>query len=248
MKHLGGIIVVLGLVAFLAGSAAASDQLAAADKLYDQGGRDNYAKAIELYRQAAAASPDSYEANWKLSRALRDYGNASKKQMVAGWEEICAQYGKEGMQYAQKAIDLAPDKPEGHYYYGLSVGIYSDGVSVFTALKEGLKDKTQSSFEKTYEIDKMFKEAGPMLSLGRFWSVLPWPMRDREKALKYLREYQETSYFKGNDEAYIYLAEVLIGIGGDQNKAEAKGLLEQAANSKDPYFADWAKRVLAELK
>jgi hypothetical protein len=68
--------------------------------------------------------------------------------------------------------------------------VSSDGVSVFTALKEGLKDKTQTSFEKTYAIDKMYKEGGPMISLGRFWAVLPWPMRDREKSLQYYREYQ----------------------------------------------------------
>ena len=43
------------------------------------------------------------------------------------------------MHYAQKAIDLEPNKPEGYYYYGLSVGIYADGVSVLTALREGLK-------------------------------------------------------------------------------------------------------------
>jgi hypothetical protein len=86
-----------------------------------------------------------------------------------------------------------------------------------------------------------------MLSLGRFWSVLPWPMRDREKALSYLREYQATPHFKNNYEAYVYLSEVLIGIGGDANKAEAKGLLEDALKSEDPYFRDEAKQMLDEL-
>jgi hypothetical protein len=38
------------------------------------------------------------------------------------------------MKYAQKAGELDPAKPEGYYYYGLNVGIYSDGVSIFTAL------------------------------------------------------------------------------------------------------------------
>lgn len=246
MRKLAGILVMAALVLWAA--AAAAGPLEEADRLYAEGGLDNYLKAAELYRQAAAQNPDSYEANWKCARALRDYANTAKKQMAPDWKSTCAKFGKEAMGYAQKAVDLAPDKPEGHYYYGLSVGIYSDGVSVFTALKEGLKDKTQKSFEKAYEIDKMYKEAGPMLSLGRFWSVLPWPLRDRQKALAYLREFQATPHFEGNHEAYIYLAEVLIGIGGDKNKAEAKGYLEQALNAKDPYFRDWAKRLLAELK
>lgn len=248
MKYLGGLLTTIGLVFLIGTFATAADLIAEADKLYEQGGLENYEKAAEMLKQTVAANPDSYEANWKLARALRYYGNTAKNQMVPGWEDICATYGKEAMQYARKAIDLEPGRPDGHYFYGLSVGVYSDGVSVFTALKEGLKDKTQSSFEKTYEIDKMYRDGGPMLSLGRFWSVLPWPMRDREKALAYLREYQATPYFKDNYEAYVYLAEVLIGIGGDENKAEAKGLLEDALKSEDAYFRDQAGKMLDELK
>ncbi len=226
----------------------AADYVADADKLFNLGGIENYMQAIELYKKAIAKNPDSYEANWKCARAHREYGDAAKSQKIAGWKEICAKFGKAGMQYAAKATELNPDRPDGYYYYGLNVGIYSDGVSVFTALAEGLKDKTQSSFEKTYEIDKMYKEGGPMIALGRFWQVLPWPMRDRKKSLKYYREYQATDYFADNIEAHVYLGELLIQMGGDKNKAEAKGYLEKAAASEDLFFRDKAKELLAKLK
>ena len=229
-------------------SLMAADYVAEADKLFEQGGLVNYKQAIELYQKAIAENPGSYEAHWKCARAYREYGDTAKSQKVEGWKDICAQSGKEGMQYAQKATELDPAKPDGYYYYGLNVGVYSDGVSIFTALAEGLKDKTQSSFEKTYEIDKMFKEGGPMIALGRFWAVLPWPMYDRKKSLKYYREYQSTEYFADNIEAHVYLGELLIQIGGDKNKAEAKGYLEKAAQSDDPYFRDKAKELLAKLK
>ena len=35
-----------------------------------------------------------------------------------------------------------------------------------------------------------------------------------------------------------------VYIGGGDNKAEAKKLLEKAAGAEDPYFSDWAKRLL----
>ena len=226
----------------------AADYLAEADKLFDQGGLENYRQAIEFYQKALAENPDSYEANWKCARAHRAYGNAAKTQKKNGWKDICAKYGKEGMQYAQKAIALEPDKPDGYYFYGLNVGVYSDGVSIFKALSEGLKDKTQKSFEKTYDIDKMYKEGGPMIALGRFWQVLPWPMYDRKKSLQYYREYQATKYFADNIEAHVYLGELLIQIGGDKNKAEAKGYLEKAAQSDDPYYKDRAMELLSKIK
>ena len=228
--------------------AAAVDYLAEADRIFDQGGLENYKKSIDLYIKAVEQHADDYEAAWKCSRAHREYADKAKKKGVEGWKEICAQYGKAGMQYAQKAIELKPERPDGHYYYGLNVGIYSDGVSIFTALKEGLKNKTQQSFEKTYEINKMYKDGGPMLSLGRFWAVLPWPLHDRKKSLAYYREYQQTKYFASNTEAQLFLAELLIQMGGDENETEAKGYVENGLKSDDPYFVDWAKRLQSKLK
>lgn len=236
------------LVIFFPFALMATDCMADADKLFEQGGLANYKQAIELYQKAIAENPGSYEAVWKCARAYREYGNAAKSQKVEGWKDICAQFGKQGMRYAQKAIELDPAKPDGYYYYGLNVGVYSDGVSVFTALAEGLKDKTQGSFEKAYQIDKMYNKCGPMIALGRFWAVLPWPMYDRKKSLKYYKEYQATEYFADNIEAHVYLGELLIQMGGDKNKAEAKVYLEKAAQSDDLYFRDRANELLAKIK
>ena len=225
----------------------AADYVAEADKLFDQGGIENYKQAVDLYKKALAENPNDYEANWKCARAIREYGDTAKTEKIDGWKELCAKYGKEGMNYAQKATELKPERPDGYYYYGLNVGIYSDGVSIFKALSEGLKDKTQSSFEKAYTLNKLYKEGGPMIALGRFWQVLPWPMRDRKKSLKYYREYQATEYFADNIEVHVYLGELLIQIGGKDNKAEAKGYLEKAANSDDAFYKDRARELLKKI-
>ena len=248
MKRLTVCCLSITLIAVFSLGAMAADPIVEADKLYDQGGLENFKQAIDLYLKALAENPNSYEDNWKCARAHREYGDDARKAKVQDWEDICAEYGKKGMQYATKAIEIEPDRPDGHYYYGLSVGVYSDGVSIFTALGEGLKDKTQSSFEKTYDIDKMYKDGGPMLSLGRFWAVLPWPMRDRKKSLKYYREYQETEWFATNTEAQLFLAEVLIQMGGKEKKAEAKGFVDKALQSEDPYFKSWAEDLAKKLK
>jgi len=227
---------------------ASAATLAEADALYDQGGLANYEQAIGIYENLLESTPDDFDLNWKCTRAYREYGETAKKEKVEGWKTICKNYGKKGMQYAAKARDINPDHPAGHYYYGLSVGIYSDGTGILTALKEGLKDKTQSSFEKAYELDKMYEDAGSILALGRFWAVLPWPMKSKKKSLVYYREYQKTPFFQQRDEGKIYLAELLIAKGGKDNKAEAGQILEQAVQTDDPYFKAWAQRLMEKVK
>jgi tetratricopeptide (TPR) repeat protein len=237
----------LMLVFIFPSNLPAADYVAEADKLFDQGGIENYKQAIDLYKKALAGNPNDYEANWKCARALREYGESTKTEKVEGWKDICAKYGKEGMNYAQKASEIKPERPDGYYYYGLNVGVYSDGVSIFTALSEGLKDKTQDNFEKAYALNKLYKEGGPMIALGRFWQVLPWPMRDRKKSLKYYREYQATEYFADNIEVHVYIGELLIQIGGKDNKAEAKGYLEKAAQSDDVFYKERANELLKKI-
>ena len=146
MKRITICVLSITLIAVFSVGATAADYIVEADKFFDRGGLENYKQAIDLYLKALAQSPDSYEANWKCARAHRDYGDSARKAKVQDWEDICAEYGKKGMQYAARAIEIEPQRPDGHYYYGLSVGVYSDGVSILTALGEGLKDKTQSSF------------------------------------------------------------------------------------------------------
>jgi hypothetical protein len=217
--------------------------LSAADALHVKGDPASLEAAVALYEKAAAARPDRYEVHWKCARACRDVGDRSKKQLAPEWQATCARYGRKAMAHALAAIQLAPERVEGHYFYGLSVGTYSDGVSVFTALREGLKDKTQKHLEKAYTIDRMFDQAGPILALARFWAVLPWPLKDKRKALAYHQEYGRTPFYPDSTEAQVYLAELLLDMGGRDNRARAAELLAAAALSADPYWRRKAREL-----
>jgi tetratricopeptide (TPR) repeat protein len=207
---------------------------------------NDYLKSADLCKKILAEDPANFDATWKCARGLRYYANKAQQTNTEGWEKICAQYGKEGMEYAQKAIDLQPEKPHGYYFFALNVGIYADGVSIFTALKEGLKDKTQSSFEKVLALDPAFESAGAVLGVGRFWSVLPWPLADKDKAMEYYRQYQATEYFGKYPEGIVYISELLIDMGGKKNKAEARDILAKL-NTDNKYFKDWAEKLSSEL-
>jgi tetratricopeptide (TPR) repeat protein len=198
----------------------------------------------EAAAQAASAAPADYAANWKAAKALRGWGDEAVKQEVQGWKDIAKSAGKDGMKYGEIATKLNPGGIEGWYYYGLSVGVYSDGVSILTALGEGLKGKTQKGFETAYATDKAFDTGGPILALGRFWQVLPGIAgRDVKKAEKLFNEYIEkfgTSEDASSD--VWYFRGMLYKDSG--KKPEARADLEKAAamgNAK-------AAKLLAELK
>jgi len=238
--------ILLSILAFvIPAGVMAQDFIAEADLLFDQGGLENYQKAVDLYKKALQANPGNFEANWKCARACRWYGEESKRQAVKDWEDICKAYGKEGMKYAEKAMELEPNRPEGYFWYGTCVGIYSDGVSIITALREGLKDKTQNSFEKVYQVDKKHENGGAVLALGRFWSVLPWPLKDNDKALEYFAEYEQ--YDPNNPDWQVYYSEVLIDEGGKKNKAKAGELIGKALKSDIKWWRDWAQRLKEDL-
>ncbi len=237
---LGGLLLIA--VFALPCSILADDTIAKGDELFAQGGIENLLKSGDIYAQALAANPTSYEAAWKAARSYREYCNESKQKGIAGWQDICKKFGKIGMQYGEKAIALNAKSVEGHFWFGCSVGNYSDGVSILTALKEGLKDKTQNSFEQAYALDKMYKNGGPVKALGRFWYVLPWPLNNKDKSMALLREYQQL--FPNDAEGQVFLGELLIDT---KNKDEAKILLQKAAASDKQYYSDWAKRLLAKL-
>ena len=220
----------------------AEDPLMEADTFFDKGDIDSILESIPLYIKAVETYPNSYEANWKCARAHREYANLSLEQESEGWKDICKKYGKDGMGYGEKAKELEPDKIEGHYYYGLCVASYSDGVSILKALKEGLKGSTQKAFYTAYEMDKMFEDGGPMLCIARFWHQLPFPLKNKRRAQKYFEEHHK--YFPDDPQGLVYFAELLID---RRKKDEARPLLEKAVAGDEPYYSKWAKELLEKL-
>jgi tetratricopeptide (TPR) repeat protein len=192
---------------------------------------------------AASADAGGYAANWKAAKECRLYGDELVVQKVEGWKPLAKAAAKDGMKFGEIATKLDPKGIEGWYWYGLCVGTYSDCVSIMTALSEGLKGKTQKAFETSYALDKSYDSGGPILSLGRFWQVLPGIAgRDLKKAEQLFNEYID-QYGAGPDpskDAWYFRGSLYKDRG---KKAEAKADLEKASamGQKD------AAKLLAEM-
>jgi hypothetical protein len=218
-----------------------------ADSLSAVGDVKSCEQALTLLENECNRSPGSFEVHWRAARACRDYAAAIRYTGGKNWEKNSSRFGKKGMAYAEKAMARAPEKVEGYFYFAINVGIYADGVSVLTALKEGLKGKTQTSLEKAYAINRSYRDGGPAFALGRFWAVVPWPYQDKKKAMKYYREYQtlnkNDSYWQ---ERTLNLAEFLVNAGKDYH-AEARALLQKVTTGKNSYLAAQATGLIDKI-
>jgi hypothetical protein len=235
------------LAALMPVMAIANPLLEEMDALNRAGGYDNQKKAIELGLAAVTAEPDSYETNWKLARAYAYYTHSLQEHLVPGWEEACRTDAKKGMDYAEKAMTLEPDKIEGCYFFAFNAGMYSFGISIFGAITEGLKGKTQKNFEKVYALDKHFEEGDVMISLARFWHQLPWPLKNLKESLRYYREYQASPFYGKDPNTMVIMADLLADMGGKDNKQEAREILEVAMNGCGAYYLAIAREVMKKL-
>ena len=222
--------------------------LVQSQELMEKEGLKNFIRALDLCTEALKNDPNNFKANWMAAKACWFNGMYTQELYRTDWKDICRIYGKKGMTYAEKAIALNPKRVEGHFWYGMNVGIYTDSVNIITAIIEGLKGKVQNSFETAYELDKYYEHGGPIAALGRFWAVLPWPLNDKKLALKYYREFYKTKFFglPYTVQVNVYFAELLMD--NLETRKEAKALLEEVPKfSNNKYWNDQAKALLDDM-
>lgn len=126
MKRLAGhqkiVVLVVGLAVFwsMATSAAEPDSLAACDQLYAAG---NLTKSVAAARRILAREPDSYDAVWRLSRALISAGNLAEQERDSEglYEEALTQ--------ARLAVTLNPQGTRGYTCLAICAGNLSNFAS-----------------------------------------------------------------------------------------------------------------------
>ena len=223
------------------------DALTRADLLYAKGTMDSLRQSVALYKQAAQHQPDSYEAFWKAARSCRVIVRKAVIDELADLEQIGAAFGKQGMELAEKAIALEPEKVEGHYYYAVNVGGYAKGASIWSIIREGLKDKAQKHLNKAYEIDRKYNGFVLLMHMGLYYEVLPWfAGRDTDKALEFYREalllMPEQSLYRS--QLLVLAGKLMLDQGVEENRA--RQLLRKVAESDSRYFRSKALKILAE--
>lgn len=167
---------------------------------------DRASKTIALYEKVLELDPDNYEALWKISRSYFIIGDGLPE--TEEFKEQHKECGEKGMSYAKRAVAVNPEGIEGHYYYGLSIAQYSIGISIVKALIKGLGPEYEKHIGRAIEINKLYDYAGPLRAMGRYWYRLPWPKRNIDKSIDYLKEAE--AFAPLSTRGRVYLAESCI--------------------------------------
>jgi hypothetical protein len=194
--------------------------LARVDDLYRR--RDDkvaWHEEQRLVQALIARAPNDYGVLW---RAARFYFWASDDPGTS--KEQRSRWGKDGWDFAEKAITVNPNDVAGYYWAALCMGNYALGLGVMKALSQGMEGKFRERLAHSQTLNAGYELGAAETAWGRFYDKLPWPKRDKKKAEEHLRKAIEMNPYALR--ARVFLASLYL----DTDRAgEAKKLLDEVA-------------------
>ncbi|MFW6139813.1 MAG: tetratricopeptide repeat protein [Acidobacteriota bacterium] len=192
------------ILPFFLFSQEANQALKQADDLFDKmSDMETAQKALNLYRTSLNQTENKYEPFWKLSRLLYYIGEHTEDKK--GKKNIFSQ----AVYYAEKAIQLEPEKPDGYYWRGVNNGKYGETRGVLKSLS--LVKPIKNDMNKVIELDPEYEDGGAYRVLGRVYFKLPgFAGGSQEESLKLLKKSIE---FGPNDaNTRLFLGETLLNM------------------------------------
>jgi hypothetical protein len=110
------------------------------------------------------SSATSYDAAWRLGRALFFLGQEAEKRDAGGFH-------KRGVTVSKRGVQLGPTRVECHFWLGVNLALLASNESWHRALPNALA--ARRSLMKAIEIDSSYHGAGPLRVLGRVEHKLP---------------------------------------------------------------------------
>ena len=211
----------------------ATDKLAEAEPLYEA--REDMTKArmaVTALRQAHAADYGNYEAAWKLARAAFYVGDRTDNDT-----EREAMF-REGTDAGKAAVQLQPNKPDGHFWLGANYG----GTAAHSTLANlsSFQD-IKGEMEAVLKLDEGYQGYSAYLGLGRLYLQAPKVLGgDPAKAVEYLEK-----GLKLNPTNTLMRYELAAAYETLDRKAEAKKQIETLmSTTPDPKYTAEHKQAV----
>lgn len=187
-----------------------------ADALYQKrDDAESLKQSVRTYQEICAADSANYEAHWRLARCMYFVGLKETDRKVK--QEI---YQK-GIDAARKAMSLQQGKAEGHFWLGVSYGVFGEATGIMKSLS--LVGPIKLEMNTVLKIDPNCEGGGPDRVLGRLYYRLPWIAGgNKKKSLEYLQKSLKLA--PANTLTKLYLADTYWSLG---QKDKARTELEE---------------------
>jgi len=215
----------------------ATDKVAEAEPLYE--GREDMTKArlaVTTLRQGHAADYGNYEAAWKLARAAFYVGDRTDNET-----ERDTMF-KEGTDAGKAAVQLQPNKPDGHFWLGANYGGSAEHSTL--ANLSSFQD-IKGEMEAVLKLDEAYQGYSVYLGLGRLYLHAPKILGgDPSKAVEYLEK-----GVKLNPNNTLMRYELAAAYETVKRNAEAKKQIETLmSTSPDPKYMAEHKQAVEDAK
>jgi cytochrome c-type biogenesis protein CcmH/NrfG len=197
---------------------------------------ENVQKAIQLLGERVANNPNDYEAWWRVSKF-----NSYMARHSDGKEEDG--YLDAGVAAGRKAVALAPNRPEGHFWLGANLGLQAEDRGFLRGLT--MVDSIRKEMEITNRLDPDYEEAGAQRTLARIDYRAPFfKGGDKKRSIQMLKEV--LTRYPHNSLAMLYLADSYMALG---RRHEARQQLENILSlCPDPTYGPEQEDNQAEAR
>ena len=215
----------------------AAEKIAEAEPFYE--GREDLNKArtaVTVLRQAHAADYGNYEAAWKLARAAFSVGDRTENESERD------DMFREGVEAGKGAVQLQPNKPEGHFWLGANYGGRAENSTLSNL--SSFQD-IKGEMEQVLKLDETYEGYSAYLGLGRLYLQAPKVLGgDVKKAIEYMEKGVKLN--PNNTVMRFHLAEAYEV---DKRNADAKKQIEAInAATPDPKYVAEHKDAVEKSK
>ncbi len=212
------LVLMLALVAPAAPPPDAQALLDRAAPLFEAHSRKLQLKGARMLRKAHKRDPEHLETMCGMSRAFfaRSHwsNDRDKKRRLA----------RKGVRWAERVIKRWPDRAEGYYWAALNLGLLAQSSGLLAAVQQGFAQRIQKNGLAALARNPALYGGATQRMLGRYYFVVPWPLRNRKRALELLEDGHRRR--PTNVAGQRYLAEALWDAG---QKKRATALFKRCA-------------------
>jgi tetratricopeptide (TPR) repeat protein len=200
-------------------------------------------QAADIWEARLSADARDFESAWKLARASYWLGGHVPA------DEQRQQYER-GIEAAMRAVELEPERPEGHFWMAADMGAMAESFGLRAGIR--YRGAIKRELEAVLRIDPSFQQGSADRALGRWYFKVPRLFGgSRDKALEHLKRSLE--YAPDSTATHYFLAETYLDMDRrDDARRELQLVLAAPLDPEwtpeDREFKQKAKELLERIR